>query len=81
MATTYPPSATVDARNRAWRTFVQGLAVDVLLSAAAALTLALSAPELTWSKPYWIGVGLAVGKSVLQAVTSYAARHIAPPKP
>jgi len=78
---TYPPSATVDARNRAWRTLVQGLLVDVLLSAVAALTLALSAPELTWSKPYWIGVGLTVGKSVLQTITAYAARHLKPPAP
>jgi hypothetical protein len=78
---TYPPSATVDARNRAWRTFVQGLGVDVALSGAGALTIAMTAPEFAWSKAYWVGVGLAVAKTVLTTATAYVSRKLKPPQP
>lgn len=76
---TYRPAPVDDAKNRAARTFWQGLLVDVVMAAAGALTIALSAPELTWSKPYWIGVAVVVGKTVLQAVTSYVARRVKAP--
>lgn len=79
MPTTYPPSATADARNRAWRTFVQGLLVDVLLAATAGVSLALTSPDFAWTKTYWIAVGLSLAKTTLTTITAYVMRKAAPP--
>lgn len=71
--------AAADARQRAWRTFVQGLAVDVVAAVAAALALALADPAFSWTRLYWSGVGLALAKTALTAGASYVARHRMPP--
>lgn len=70
---------TDDARNRAWRTFVQGLLVDVLITLSVVLSTVFS--DLEWTSAYWIGVGTLIVKTVLVAATSYVARRAAPPPP
>lgn len=77
--TTYPPSSAADARNRAWRTFLQGLLVDIILAVTLALSLAASAPDFAWSRAYWLGVGLALAKTLLTTITAYIMRKVAPP--
>jgi hypothetical protein len=70
---------THDARNRAWRTFVQGLAVDVLAALVLAVGPALMSADGMTSKAYWITMGGLVLKTVVTAVVSYVARKVIPP--
>lgn len=62
-----------DARNRALRSIVQGLAVDVLVAVATALLLWLPDADLS-SREAWIVLGTALAKTVMQAVASYVMR-------
>lgn len=78
MPTTYPPSVRVDATNRAVRTFMQGLFIDVATVVIALLVTVLST-EVQWTGEYWLGVAALVGKTALAAVVSYVARRVAPP--
>jgi len=79
MAIYVPPSTEVDARNRAARTFVQGLVTDVVGAVALALVPALSGSDFAWSRGYWLAVaGLAAKTAILTAV-SYVARKVSPP--
>ncbi len=73
-----PPPAEADARNRAFRTFVQGFGLDVAAGAATALAVGI-AGGIEWTRLYWVALGLAVAKSVVQAAVSYFARKFVPP--
>jgi hypothetical protein len=72
------PSVTRDASERAFRTLLQGLLVDVLAAVGVALTAAISG-GITWTQVYWVALALAVGKSAVTAIVSYFARKLAPP--
>jgi hypothetical protein len=72
------PPADRDASERAFRTLLQGLAVDVLAGIGVALTAAV-AGGIQWTQAYWIALALAVGKSAVTAVVSYFARKLVPP--
>lgn len=72
-----PLPTTRDAWNRAFRTFVQGLWVDV--SAALVLVLATALTDVRWTKEYWIGLGLMLAKTVAIAAMSYVYRRLRPP--
>lgn len=72
------PSANADAAERAQRTLLQGLAVDVLAGVSVALAAAV-AGGIEWTQAYWVAFALAVGKSVLTAAFSYFARRMMPP--
>jgi hypothetical protein len=76
-----PPSVAQDARNRAWRTFGQGLLFDVLLSVCVVLTTALAAPDFAWTGAHWTVLGLSLAKTAVMTATAYVARRIAPPNP
>jgi len=80
MTTTYPPSTEADAKNRALRTFAQGLLIDVATVVIALLVTLLSA-EVQWTREYWYGVAALVGKTALAAAVSYVARKVVPPQP
>lgn len=67
-----------DARNRAFRTFVQGLLIDVGTAVTAALAASLT--DVQWTKAFWVTLGFMVGKTALQAAVSYVARKVLPPK-
>lgn len=66
-----------DARNRAWRTLLQGLGIDV--AAALVLVLAPALSSVEWTPAYWQALGLLAAKSVLQAVVAFVARKVVPP--
>jgi phosphatidylserine synthase len=72
-----PSTVAVDARNRAARTFFQGLAIDVVAAVVVVLLPAVSNVE--WTPAYWGALGLIVAKTCLTALISYVARHVAPP--
>lgn len=62
-----------DAQSRAVRTFIQGLAVDVLVAVAAVVLAWLPGADLS-SRTAWIAVALAVAKTILTAGFSYVMR-------
>ncbi len=74
-----PPSVEADAKNRAARTFVQGLITDVIGAVSLAVFPALAGADFAWSKPYWTAVGLLTAKTVVLSVVSYISRKVAPP--
>lgn len=75
-----PTTATqADAANRGYRTFLQGVAIDVAVAIAVALLAWLPDADLS-SREAWIVLGTAVGKTVLTAVASYVMRlKVTPP--
>jgi hypothetical protein len=72
-----PLSKTADARNRAWRTFAQGLGIDVVTAVAGAVTLPLN--DVTWTRVYWVGVTSLAAKTAVQTAVAYVARRVVPP--
>lgn len=68
------PDVEADARNRALRTFVQGLALDLLLAVALTVGEAVEATSVDWRL-----LGLAVVKTAVTTAASYVARKLAPP--
>lgn len=64
---------SADAQNRAIRTLIQGLAVDLAVAVAATLLAWLPDADLS-SREAWTVVGLAVAKSVLTAAASWVMR-------
>lgn len=72
-----PPSATQDAGNRAWRTFAQGLLVDVVTASVAVVAVAVS--DIEWTEKYWLALAALVGKTVVTSAVSYLARTLVPP--
>ena len=62
-----------DAKNRAIRTLYQGLFLDVLIAVGASLSAWL-ATDPTFEKAAWVALGVAVTKSVLQAVAAWLMR-------
>lgn len=73
------PATRTDAANRGWRTFAQGVAIDVAVAVAVALLAWLPDADLS-SRAAWIILGTAVGKTVLTAVASYVMRlKVQPP--
>ena len=74
-----PPTTAADARNRAFRTFAQGLGID--LSVALLLALAPALVDVHWTKAYWVSLGLLAGKTVVQTAVAYAMRRMRAPNP
>lgn len=66
-----------DARNRAWRTLLQGLGIDIVVALVAVLTPLLT--DVEWTAAFWTGVAALAGKSVVQAVVAFVARKVVPP--
>lgn len=72
-----PAPTAADAKNRAFRTLVQSLLVDVGAAVVLAITPLLGGVE--WSKGYWIAVGLLAARSAVTALVSWVARRVVPP--
>lgn len=73
-----PAPVVADARDRAWRTVLQGLGID--LATALVLTLAVLLTEVNWTWAFWGALGLAVAKSLIQAAVSFFMRLLVKPK-
>lgn len=76
--TTAQVSTNADARLRAIRAFAWGLLIDVAVAITLVMVTAVSAVE--WTSAYWLALAGTLGKSVLQAVVTYFARKLLPPK-
>lgn len=68
-----------DAKNRAWRTFVQGLGIDLAVALVLAVGPELVGADFAWTRGYWTAVGLLAAKTVVHTVVSYVARKVVPP--
>jgi hypothetical protein len=68
-----------DARERAVRTFFQGLGIDV--GVALLLVLATTFTDIDWTGAYWTTLGLLLAKTFLQSVVSNLVRRLVPPSP
>lgn len=63
-----------DARNRAIRTFAQGLLLDLLVAVALVVYSATSADEVEWKL-----LALTLLKTAAQTVAAYVMRKLSPP--
>lgn len=72
-----PLPAAADASNRAWRTLMQGLLLDVLVAVGMVLVTSLTSVE--WTRKYWLALAALLLKTTIQAVVSYLSRKIVPP--
>lgn len=66
-----------DAKNRAWRTLVQGLGVDVVGAVLALLSTQLV--DIRWTRAFWLALAAMLVKTVIQTVVAYVTRHLVPP--
>lgn len=64
---------SVDARNRALRTFLQGLGLDLLTAVAAAVLLWLPDADLS-SQDAWLVLGTGLVRTVMQTAFAYIMR-------
>ena len=62
-----------DAKNRAWRTLLQGLATDVLVAVAAVLLAWLPDADIT-SAEAWTVVAVTLAKTALTTAASWIMR-------
>lgn len=67
-----------DARLRAVRAFAWGLLIDIAVAVTLVMVTAVTAIE--WTSVYWLALAGTLGKSVIQAVVTYFARKLLPPK-
>lgn len=68
-----PPAVAADARSRAWRTFLQGVAFSLASALIVTLLTALGTAT-SWSELGGILVGFAFFQSVATAVLAYVMR-------
>jgi hypothetical protein len=66
------PLVIADAKNRSWRTFWQGLAIDVTAALIAVLSTLTGLDPFT--KDTWIVIAALAIKTLIQTVISYLAR-------
>jgi hypothetical protein len=66
-----------DAINRAVRTFIAGLWVDVATAVVGALVLMLG--DVHWTKAWWVALGILLLKTAGTAAVSYVRRFLSPP--
>lgn len=62
-----------DAQNRALRTFLSNLGIDLGISVAAVIGTVIFTMDIT-SKEAWVALGLLVAKTVISAPVSYILR-------
>jgi hypothetical protein len=74
-----PMSTEQDARNRAARSFIQGMLVDITVALVVAVAPLILGQGFTWEARWWAAVGLLAAKSVVQSAVSYLARKLVPP--
>lgn len=74
---THPSTTNADANNRAVRTFVQGLGLDV--ATALVLVLVTTLTTVEWTREYWYALLVLLAKTAVHAVVSYVSRKVVPP--
>jgi hypothetical protein len=73
-----PARIETDAKDRAWRTFIQGLGIDVAVAITLVLVVAFTTIE--WTKEYWIALAASLGRTILQTAIAYVMRVFVKPR-
>lgn len=73
-------SVKADAKSRAVRTFLQGLAIDVILVVSASLYGVTSSDDFKWTGAYWGTYALLLSRTVLHTIASYVMAHVKKPQ-
>lgn len=68
-----------DASNRAWRTLLQALGLDVAIAVVLALAAYFAGNDIEWTGDYWVFLASLVGKSVVLAIVSFFVRYLKAP--
>jgi uncharacterized membrane protein YcjF (UPF0283 family) len=68
------PLNKLDAKNRAFRTFLQGLAIDLLVALAMLLATVFIAAN-SWSELEWYTILFSVGKTIVMTVAAFIMRR------
>lgn len=76
----HSPQAKADARDRAWRSFVQLILLDIVAALVPIATDILGQTDLWGSKSYWVTVAALLGKTILGVGLSYLMRLVKEPK-
>lgn len=69
-----------DARDRAWRTFLQNVGLDIGVTVGPLLVDALTRWDGAFTAAYWTPVGISVGKTAALVVVAYVMRLKKPPR-
>lgn len=69
-----------DARERSWRTFLNGLSWDVVIALAPLMLAAFTAWDGAFTAVYWSAVGSGLLKTLGMAVAAYILRYVKKPK-
>jgi O-acetyl-ADP-ribose deacetylase (regulator of RNase III) len=76
-----PPSVKADARERSWRTLVQGLIATVIVSVGGGVATAIAEPGFDiLSSASLTTAAAAGGTAAIAAILSYVQRLVQPPK-
>lgn len=66
------------AGERSWRTFLQGMGIDV--GVAVVLVISAAVGNLDWSTAFWTSLLTSVGKTVVQTAVAYLMRVFVKPR-
>lgn len=72
--------AKSDAKDRAWRTFLQNIWLDLAVVVGPLLYDAVSGWDGAFTRAYWLPVGLSVAKTAALVVIAYVMRLKKDPK-
>lgn len=62
------------AKERAWRTFLQNIWIDICVVAGPLVYDLVAKAEPTSTRSYWIAGGLSIGKTVALVIIAYVMR-------
>lgn len=68
-----------DAKDRAWRTFLQNIGVDVAVAVGPVVYDAVAGWDGAFTAAYWVPVGVSVAKTAAVVVLAYVMRLKKPP--
>lgn len=76
-ANTVPKEA--DAKNRAWRTFIQNWPIDLFIIVGPLLVDAITSADFAFTWAYWVPVLVSIAKTGILTLIAYVMRLKKPP--
>jgi hypothetical protein len=69
-----PDTPPVPPRRAAWRVFMLGLVVDVMVATGTLVPTLVG--EVRWTGTYWIALGVSVGKTIVITALGYTREYL-----